>query len=221
MRLLIAEDDEVLLDGIYKVLSRLGYTVDTVSSGDQADAALRTNKFDLAILDLGLPIKDGLEVLSELRGRKDSTPVLILTARDSLEDRVKGLNVGADDYMVKPFDLPELEARVKALIRRSKYDVANEITFGPLKFDVVNRVLTANEEPLELSAREMLVTECLMQRPGRLVSKEQILEQISGFQSDISTNAIEVYVHRVRKRIEPFGVTIKAMRGLGYILEQK
>ncbi len=221
MRLLIAEDDEVLLDGISKALSRLGYTVDTVSTGDQADCALRTNKFDLAILDLGLPLMDGLDVLSALRNRKDSTPVLILTARDGLEDRVKGLNVGADDYMIKPFDLPELEARVKALIRRSKFDVANEITFGPLRFDVANRLLSADGERIELSAREMIVAECLMQRPGRLVSKEQILERVSGWQSDISTNAIEVYVHRVRKRLEPYGVTVKAMRGLGYVLECK
>ena len=148
-------------------------------------------------------------------------PVLLLTARTGLEDRVQGLNLGADDYMSKPFDLPELEARVKALIRRSKFSADNEIIFGSLRFDVVGRTISANDEQLELSSRELAVMECLMQRPGRLVSKEQLLEQLCGWENDVTINAIEVYIHRTRKRIEPHGVTIKAMRGLGYLLEKK
>src|SRR5439155_17180213 len=122
-----------------------------------------------------------------------------------LEDRVQGLNLGADDYMSKPFDLPELEARVKALIRRSKFSADNEIIFGSLRFDVVGRTISANDEQLELSSRELAVMECLMQRPGRLVSKEQLLEQLCGWENDVTINAIEVYIHRTRKRIEPHG----------------
>jgi len=221
MRILLAEDDGVLLDGISKALAQSGYAVDRVSSGFDADVALQANPFDLAILDLGLPIMDGMDVLRSLPARGNRMPVLLLTARTGLEDRVQGLNLGADDYMSKPFDLPELEARVKALIRRSKFSADNEIIFGSLRFDVVGRTISANDEQLELSSRELAVMECLMQRPGRLVSKEQLLEQLCGWENDVTINAIEVYIHRTRKRIEPHGVTIKAMRGLGYLLEKK
>src|SRR5215471_12737313 len=219
MRILIAEDDEVLLQGISKALSQSGFTVDGVSTGYDADLALKAHSFDLAILDLGLPLLDGLDVLRNLRSQGSRLPVLILTARTGLEDRVQGLHLGADDYLTKPFDLPELEARVKALIRRSKFFADNEIAFGPLRFDVMQRSLSVNGELVELSARELCVFESLIQRSGRLVGKEELLEQMCGWQSDVSFNAIEVYVHRLRKRLEPWGVTIRAMRGLGYLLE--
>jgi len=219
MRILIAEDDEVLLQGISKALSQSGFTVDGVNTGYDADLALKAHSFDLAILDLGLPLLDGLDVLRNLRSQGSRLPVLILTARTGLEDRVQGLHLGADDYLTKPFDLPELEARVKALIRRSKFSAENEIAFGPLRFDVMQRSLSVNGELVELSARELCVFESLIQRSGRLVGKEELLEQMCGWQSDVSFNAIEVYVHRLRKRLEPWGVTIRAMRGLGYLLE--
>ncbi len=221
MRILLAEDDEVLLDGISKALSQSGFVVEKVACGAEADLALQDKNFDLAILDLGLPHLDGLDVLRNARSRGNRLPIILLTARAGLGDRVQGLNLGADDYMPKPFDLPELEARVKALIRRSKYSADNEIIFGSLSFDVVGRRISVNEEPLEFSSRELAVMECLMSRSGRLVSKEHILEQICTWDKDVTPNAIEVYVHRARKRIEPHGVTIKAMRGLGYLLEKK
>jgi two-component system OmpR family response regulator len=219
MRILLAEDDEILSDGISKALSHCGFAVDKVTSGIDADVALGATVFDLAILDLGLPGMDGLEVLKRLRTRGKRLPVLILTARDGLDDRVSGLNLGADDYITKPFDLPELEARVRALIRRSNYGADNEITYGCMKFDVAGRVVTVNEQPVDFSARELAVLELLLQKPGRVVSKEQLMEHMYGWDNDVSPNAIEVFIHRLRKRLEPFGIGIRTARGLGYVLE--
>jgi DNA-binding response OmpR family regulator len=220
MRILLAEDDEVLCDGISKALSQFGYAIDKVKSGADADRALTATSFDLAILDLGLPLMDGLEVLKRLRARGNRLPVLILTARSGLEDRVAGLDVGADDYITKPFALPELEARVRALIRRSSsYSSEKEIVYGPLSFDVDGRTVSIDNQPLEFSARELAVLELLLQRPGRVVSKEQLMEHMYGWDNEVSPNAIEVYIHRIRKRIEPFGMGIRTVRGLGYLLE--
>lgn len=219
MRILLAEDDEVLSDGISKALSHCGFAVDKVNSGSQADVALGAASFDLAILDLGLPGMDGLEVLKRLRSRGKRLPVLILTARDGLEARVAGLDLGADDYITKPFDLPELEARVRALIRRSNYCAENEITYGPIKFDVSGRSVSVEDQPVEFSARELAVLELLLQRSGRVVSKEQLMEHMYGWDNDVSPNAIEVFIHRLRKRLEPFGIGIRTVRGLGYLLE--
>jgi DNA-binding response OmpR family regulator len=219
MRILLAEDDEILCDGISKALSHCGFAVDKVRSGSEADLALGATGFDLAILDLGLPGMDGLEVLKRLRARGKRLPVLILTARDGLEDRVAGLDLGADDYITKPFDLPELEARVRALIRRSNYAADNEITCGGIVFDVSARSVRANEQLVEFSARELAVLELLLQRVGRVVSKEQLMEHMYGWDNDVSPNAIEVFIHRLRKRLEPYGVGIRTIRGLGYLLE--
>lgn len=219
MRVLLAEDDEVLSDGISKALRQCGYAVDHVDSGLDADHALVSAPFDLLILDLGLPKLDGLAVLQRLRGRGDRLPVLILTARDGLQDRVAGLDHGADDYITKPFDLPELEARVRALLRRSQLGNNMEIVYGPLKFDTTGKRVTANEQTIELSAKEIAVLEVLLQRAGRVVSKEQLIEHMYGWDEEVSTNAIEVNVHRLRKKLEPEGVTIRAIRGLGYLLE--
>ncbi len=219
MRILLAEDDEVLSDGISKALAQCGFAIDKVKSGADADMALEATSFDLAILDLGLPVMDGLEVLKRARSRGKRLPVLILTARDGLEDRVSGLNLGADDYITKPFDLPELEARVRALIRRSNYSADNEIMFGPIRFDVALRSVTLNEQPVEISARELAVLEILLQKPGRVVSKEQLMERMYGWDNEVSPNAIEVYIHRLRKRFEPSGLGIRTVRGLGYLLE--
>lgn len=219
MRILLAEDDEVLSDGVSKALSQCGFAVDKVKSGTDADAALTDHSFDLAILDLGLPGIDGLEVLKRVRARGKRLPVLILTARIGLEDRVAGLDHGADDYLTKPFDLPELEARVRALIRRSAFVGDTEINYGPLTFDVSSRSVTVGEQMLEFSGREIAVLELLLQRPGRVVSKEQLIEHMYGWDNDVSPNAIEVFIHRIRKRLEPFGIGVRAVRGLGYLLE--
>ncbi len=219
MRLLLAEDDEVLSDGISKALRQCGYAVDHVDSGLDADHALTAAPFDLLILDLGLPKLDGLQVLQRLRSRGDRLPVLILTARDGLQDRVTGLDHGADDYITKPFDLPELEARVRALLRRSQLGNNLEIVYGPLKFETTERYVTINDQPLDLSAKELAVLEVLLQRAGRVVSKEQMIEHLYAWDEEVSHNAIEVNVHRLRKKLDPEGVSIRAIRGLGYLLE--
>jgi two-component system OmpR family response regulator len=221
MRLLLVEDDEILADGISKGLRQSGFAVDHVASGIDADLALSSNSFDLLILDLGLPGLDGLEVLRRLRARKQLLPVLVLTARDRLEDRVAGLDFGADDYLTKPFDLPELEARVRALMRRGRQAADVEVIYGPLRFDTVGRRVTANDQAIELSARELAVLEVLLQRGGSVVSKEQLIEHMYGWDEEVSHNAMEVNVHRLRKKLEPAGVNIRTIRGLGYLLETK
>lgn len=220
MRILIAEDDPVLADGLTRSLRHSDYAVDCVTSGDQADHVLLSQKYDLIVLDLGLPKLDGFEVLRRLRHRGSKVPVLVLTARDTLDDRVKGLDLGADDYLTKPFDLPELEARVRALIRRGQSGGGSELVHGALKLDTAGRRATLNDAPLELSARELGVLEVLMLRSGRVVNKEQLAEQLYGWDEEVGVNAIEVYVHRLRKKLEPAGVTIRTIRGLGYLLEK-
>lgn len=219
MRVLLVEDDEILSDGISKALKQSGYAVDHVASGLDADHALDTSKFDVLILDLGLPQLDGLEVLRRLRSRKDKLPVLILTARDRLEDRVTGLDFGADDYLTKPFDLPELEARVRALLRRGQAAGDIELACGPLKFHTVAKRVTAHDQLIELSAKELALLEVLLVRVGIVVSKEQLIEHTYGWDEEVSHNAIEVNIHRLRKKLEPVGVNIRSIRGLGYLLE--
>jgi len=194
--------------------------VDCVNDGTEADHVLMTQNYDLVILDLGLPKLDGFEVLRRLRRRGAKVPVLVLTARDALQDRVRGLDLGADDYLIKPFDLPELEARVRALIRRGQSGGGSLLTHGTLTLDTAGRCASLNGEPLELSARELGVLEVLMLRSGRVVSKEQLAEQLYGWDEEVGANAIEVYVHRLRRKIEPAGVMIRTIRGLGYLLEK-
>lgn len=222
MRILLVEDDELLSDGMSKALRQAGYAVDQVGSGADADHALETTSFDLLILDLGLPKIDGLEVLRRLRARNQSLPVILVTARDRLEDRVAGLDFGADDYLTKPFDLPELEARVRALLRRGRGGSSGvEIIYGPLRFDTVGRRVVVNEQQIELSAKELAVLEVLLQRGGSIVSKEQLIEHMYGWDEEVSPNAMEVNVHRLRKKLEPSGVNIRTIRGLGYLLESR
>ena len=221
MRILIAEDDQVLADGLLRALRSSGAAVDHVASGTEADAALRTSsQFDLLILDLGLPRLHGLEVLRALRGRGSALPVLILTAADSVEERVKGLDYGADDYMAKPFSLQELEARVRALTRRGTGATSSSIRHGPLEYDQAGRVATIDGRMVELSARELGLLEVLLQRAGRLVSKDQLVERLCEWGEEVSTNAIEVYIHRLRKKIEKGPIRIATVRGLGYCLEK-
>ena len=220
MRILIAEDDQLLADGLLRSLRGSGYAVDQVGTGTEADAALASHEFDLLILDLGLPRLHGFDVLRKLRGRGSSVPVLILTAADSVEQRVKGLDLGADDYMAKPFSLQELEARVRALTRRGLGTASNVIKHGPLSFDATGRVAYLNEQMIELSARELSLLEVLLQRSGRLVSKDQLVERLCEWGEEVSNNAIEVYIHRLRKKIEQGPVRIATVRGLGYCLEK-
>lgn len=223
MRILIAEDDPVLADGLCRSLRRAGYAVDHVKSGSDADSAVSTQQYDLMILDIGLPKMSGHEVLKRLRARLSGVnaklPVLILTAMDGIEERVRGLDLGADDYMTKPFELAELEARVRALIRRGFASAPTLIHNGPLSFDVSGRTVYLNEQPIELSARELGLLEILVQRAGRLVSKDQLVQHLCESGDEVSTNAIEVYVHRLRKKLEP-GALIATVRGLGYCLEK-
>ncbi|HEY8023822.1 MAG TPA: response regulator transcription factor [Burkholderiaceae bacterium] len=220
MRILLAEDDNVLADGLTRSLRQAGYAIDCVGSGTEADTALASHDFDLLILDLGLPKMSGLEVLRRLRMRNSRLPVLILTAVDSVEQRVKGLDLGADDYMAKPFALSELEARVRALTRRGAGGGPTVIKHGPLSFDQVGRTAYLNEQMLDLSAREVGLLEVLLQRTGRLVSKEQLVDHLCEWGEEVSNNAIEVYIHRLRKKIETEGVRIATVRGLGYSLEK-
>lgn len=219
MRILIAEDDSIIADGLTRSLRQGGYAVDWAANGFDAEAALMTTAYDLLILDLGLPKLPGLEVLKRLRARNAQLPVLILTALDGTGDRVKGLDLGADDYMVKPFELAELEARVRALTRRSA-GTSPCIQCGALVYDQVGRVAQIHGQPLELSAREVGLLEILLSRMGRLVNKDQLVDHLCGWGEEVSHNAIEVYVHRLRKKLEPGGVKIATVRGLGYCLER-
>jgi two-component system OmpR family response regulator len=219
VNILLAEDDEVLSDGISKALEQRGYVVDVVDNGLTAKQNIGKKSYELLILDLGLPELDGVDVLQEAREISKSLPILIVTARDSLNDRVKGLDLGADDYLTKPFDLPELEARVRALLRRSQQLKEETLSIGDLHFDVAGRRAFVGDTALDLSARELGVLEILMQRAGRVVNKEHLIEHMYDFDNEVTYNAIEVNVHRLRKKLEPAGVTIRTIRGLGYLLD--
>lgn len=220
MRVLLAEDDTVLADGLCRSLRKSGYAVDWVANGSDADSALVAQPYDLVILDLGLPRMSGFEVLKRLRGREARVSVLILTAADSVEQRVRGLDLGADDFMAKPFALSELEARVRALVRRAMGAGSNAVRLGDLVYDQDGRTATLHGQSLELSARETGLLEVLLQRVGRLVSKEQIVDHLCEWGDEVSHNAIEVYMHRLRRKLEGAGIRIATVRGLGYCLER-
>jgi len=219
MRILIVEDNQHLARSLANLFQTKGYAVDCVSGGEDADAALHTQPYDLVILDLGLPDMDGLEVLRRVRGRKGRVPVLILTARDSIQKRVDGLNLGADDYLGKPFALAELEARAGALIRRGVGGEGPVIQHGRLTLDTVGRVARIDGGPLDLPRRELCLLELLLQRCGQVVGKQTLLEKLFGFDDEAGMNAIELYVHRLRKKLEPAGIHVRTIRGLGYLLE--
>ena len=220
MRLLIVEDDAPLASGLSRILEAEGHAVDVTERGEDAVLAASQEHFDLVILDIGLPRMDGFEVLRRLRAAEKRIPVLVLTARDAVEDRVHGLDIGADDYMVKPFAMPELTARVRALIRRSQAQSGPRIVHGPLALDTVARRAFLHEAPLDLAAREWAVLEVLLARVERVVSKESIIQAVASWGDELSANAIEVYVSRLRAKLEPAGIRIRTVRGFGYMLEE-
>ncbi len=214
----MVEDNIGLAKGIAYRLQDEGHAVDLLHDGNEAAAFLRGDVSDLIILDINLPGTDGLTLLKELRARDDHRPVILLTARAETEDRVLGLDAGADDYLIKPFEMTELEARVRALSRRRRVPQRKLVELGPLQFDPAARQLSAGDEPIELPRRELSIFECLLSAHGRLVSKTALLDYAYGVGADVEEKVIEVYVSRIRSRLKPFGVTITAKRGLGYQL---
>jgi two-component system, OmpR family, response regulator len=194
--------------------------VDVMSRGEDAVFAARQERFDMVILDVGLPGIDGFEVLRRLRASGDRVPVLVLTARDALDDRVHGLDLGADDYMAKPFAMPELAARVRALVRRSQAQTGPKVVHGPLMLDTLARRAQLNGEPFDLAAREWAVLEVLLARVEKIVSKESIIQAVANWGEELTPNAIEVYVSRLRAKLEPSGIRIRTVRGFGYMLEE-
>lgn len=220
MRILLVEDDAVLADGLYRSFRQSGYVTDCVNNGTDADNVLLDHSFDLVVLDIGLPGQDGFQVLRKLRQRRSDVPVLLLTARDALEDRVQGLDLGADDYLTKPFDLLELEARIRALIRRRQGRTGSFIVHGPLIFDNDGKRVTVNGEPVDLSAKEFAALEIFLTRAGRVVTKEFLIDKLYDWTESVGHNAIEVCVHRLRKKLEPFNIHIRTVRGLGYYLDK-
>lgn len=220
MKILLVEDDAALGHAMSTSLNKAGYTVNWAHDGFEADVALHDFVYDAVILDLGLPRIDGFEVLKRMRARKVMAPVIILTARDDLDDRVRGLDLGADDYLTKPFKLPELEARLRAQIRRNNAILGSTIEYGPLVLNVTDKMLTVHGEAMTLSPREFSVLEILLTRVGRVVSKDAIIEALSKWDEGVGNNAIEVYIHRVRKKLEPVGINVLTIRGLGYLLQK-
>jgi two-component system, OmpR family, response regulator len=218
MRILLVEDDPDIAGGLAGALTQTGYAVDSVGDGKSALAALDAERYDLVLLDLGLPRLDGFEVLRQARAKRQTVPMLIMTARDALDDRVRGLDLGADDYLVKPFELAELEARIRALIRRSAGASAPEIRIGGLAIDTNNRSARFRDETIKLSPRDFAMLEILAVRSGQVVSKDRLVTSMSTWDKDFSENSAEVYIHRLRKKLGPLGVQIVTMRGFGYLI---
>jgi two-component system, OmpR family, response regulator TctD len=220
MRILLAEDDRELAAWVVRLLRRDHYVIDCVHRGDEADAALASLDYSLVILDLGLPHFDGLEVLRRHRARGSRTPVIILTANDAVSSRVQGLDSGADDYLVKPFNVDELEARIRVQLRRGRDSFDPVVTYGPLAYDANTHEFSIGGAPLSLTRREHAVLEGLMTRAGRPVAKTSLTESVFGFDDDANPTAIEIYIHRVRRKLEGTGVSIATLRGLGYALRK-
>lgn len=218
MRILLAEDNVDLAKWVAKLLSQSNYVVDTVHRGDDADEALRQHSYDVAILDLALPGLEGIEVLKRLRARKKDTPVIILTANDAVSARVAGLDAGADDYLVKPFDAKELEARIRVQLRRVRQLIEPELAFGALRLKTDSREILLGGNLLDVPPRERAVLELLIRRGGRPISKNELAARVFGLDDETNASAIEIYVHRLRKKLEGQDVLIHTVRGLGYVL---
>ena len=220
MRILLVEDNEPLAEALAQLLAGAGYAVDRVGDGVSAEALSAAERFDLIILDLNLPEMDGLAVLRRLRARQDPAAVLVLTARGAPEDRIKGLDLGADDYMVKPFDIGEFEARVRSLLRRQAGLRAAEVRLGAVTLDLAARRFSAEGQALDLPAREHALLELLFMRAGKVVTKEAIVQSLTSLDDSLSDNAIEQYASRLRRRLAPLGVTLRTARGIGYYIER-
>lgn len=221
MRILLVEDDPLLGDGVKNVLSTLKHTVDWVKDGKSAYDMIVTTRpddIDVVILDLGLPKMPGLDVLTAIRARNIRVPVIVLTAREAVDERVKGLDAGADDYLTKPFELDELCARMRALQRRSKSRATTKITYGNIMLDPASHLITLNGEPVTVSRREFVLLQKLLENAGRVISREQLNQSLYGWGENIDSNALEVHIHNLRKR---FGSqTIRTIRGVGYMAEK-
>ncbi len=220
MRILLVEDDAPLAEALSQLIGQTGHALDAVRDGDSAEALIAAEAFDLVILDLNLPGMDGLSVLRAMRARGNPAAVMILTARGALEDRVRGLDLGADDYMVKPFDVAEFEARIRSLLRRRAGQGATALTLGPVTLDLDARTFTAGGLTLDLPARERALLELFFRRAGRLVGREAIVQSLTAMDDHLSDNAIEQYVSRLRRRLAPHGLTLRTVRGLGYVLDK-
>jgi DNA-binding response OmpR family regulator len=216
MRILMVEDDQMIGDGVQTALRQEGYIVDWVCDGTSAASALSTEYFDLILLDLGLPGADGIDVLQKLRGRKMTQPVIVMTARDTVEDKIRGLDAGADDYIVKPFDVDELSARIRSASRRSAGYAEPEVTILDVRIQPASRLITRNGQPVLLSAREYAIVDALILRPGAILSRAQLEERLYGWGEEIASNAVEVHVHGIRRKLgEDF---IQNVRGVGYFV---
>lgn len=220
MRIMLVEDDRPLAEALTTLLVAAGYAVDTVHDGASAEALGAVERFDLVILDLNLPEMDGLSVLRALRARSDDAAVMILTARGAPEDRVRGLNLGADDYLTKPFDVAEFEARVRSLLRRQAGLRASSLTLGDVTLDLISRRFFTPDGPIDLPARERALLELLFTRAGKVVSKDTIVQSLTSLDDSLSDNAIEQYISRLRRRLAPHGVTLRTARGIGYFIDK-
>jgi two-component system response regulator QseB len=216
MRVLLVEDDVMIAQGLETALRQTGAAVDWIRDGEHAAAALRTTEFDLVLLDLGLPNRDGIAVLREFRARGGSTPVIVLTARDEIRSRVEGLDAGADDYMVKPFDLDELTARMRSALRRAAGRGDPLIRHGDIRLDPVTHSVHYKDAPVSLSAHEYAVLEALLQRPGAVLSRAQLEDRLYGWDEPIGSNAVEVYIHGLRRKLG--SDAIRTLRGVGYFI---
>lgn len=221
MRILLVEDDVMVACGVKLGLADAGYAVDWVGSAEKALEVSRHEAFDLAVIDLGLPSMDGLELTQRLRQAGHTMPVMILTARDALDDRVRGLDLGADDYMIKPFELPELLARLRALLRRSQAATSSVLSFGPLEMDTATRRACARPsgQLIDLGQREWTVLEYLLLNAPKPANKDKLLQALTGWDKEITPNAVEVYISRLRGKLEPLGIALRSIRGFGYRLE--
>ncbi len=220
MRILVVEDDSLVASGIKQGLTNASYTVDIARNAASAERYLREEHFDLAVVDIGLPDTDGLTLVQQLRRRKMHLPVLVLTARGSMEDTIVGLDTGADDYMTKPFRLPELIARIRALIRRAHSIISTELQHDQLILNTGSHTATLQGKPLFLTKREWTILETLLLASPRVVSKDKLLQNLTGWDKNITPNAIEVHVSRLRAKIEPGGIEIRTIRGIGYRIDQ-
>lgn len=220
MKILLLEDNQILAQGILSKLEEYKYIVDLFDDGEDGLYALKTAKYDILVLDLGLPKIDGIDIIKHLRDLNQDIPILIISARDRLDQRILGLNTGADDYLCKPFELDEVVARVQALLRRSKNQINNKVVFNDLVFDTKNKTLYKNDEAIDLTKRELAIFEYLIINLDVVLSKDNIVDHITSFDDDFNPTAVETYISRLRKKVGE-SLTLKTVRGLGYILNKK